>query len=322
MFLLKVKKVLSKSRLGRVVIFFYRYLYSLPSLWVKSGLYVFIKNRVVQPTFYDENVFFELLIGQKKSVARFGDGEIQWMFNDAKGYFGQGNDAELAKLLIEVIHSKNDQLLVCVPDFFAEMDGYKWNRILSRNAHLFENYQRWNQVLSSERVYGDALITRAYNGRLDIQHVKNIFDSWDRVFFGRNIVIIEGRDTKFGVGNNLISSASSVKRIIGPSESAFESRLKLLDCARSLYQEDILFLICLGPTATILASQICDDGFQAIDIGHLDVEYEWYSRGCKKKTPVPGRYVNEAGGAPLLEIDEDVLKEYRKQIVCNLGNCM
>lgn len=32
---------------------------------------------------------------------------------------------------------------------------------------------------------------------------------------------------------------------------------------------------------------------QIIDIGHIDVEYEWYLMGATKKTAIPNKYVNE-----------------------------
>ena len=35
-------------------------------------------------------------------------------------------------------------------------------------------------------------------------------------------------------------------------------------------------------------------GYWAIDIGHVDVEYEWFLRGAKDKIQIEGKYVNEA----------------------------
>ena len=38
-------------------------------------------------------------------------------------------------------------------------------------------------------------------------------------------------------------------------------------------------LIALGQTATVLAYDLSEAGLQAIDPGHVDVEYEWYRMG-------------------------------------------
>ena len=57
--------------------------------------------------------------------------------------------------------------------------------------------------------------------------------------------------------------------------------------------QDELVLIALGPTATILAADFAEHGIQAIDIGHVDIEYEWFLQRAKNKTAVAGKYTNE-----------------------------
>lgn len=112
---------------------------------------------------------------------------------------------------------------------------------------------------------------------------------WD----GRDITIIEGGKTRFGVGNDLISNAKSCERILGPAVNAFGRYDELLEQARKIGR-DRLVLIALGHTATVLAYDLAAEGYQALDIGHLDIEYEWFLRGADKKIPVEGKYVNEA----------------------------
>ena len=50
-----------------------------------------------------------------------------------------------------------------------------------------------------------------------------------------------------------------------------------------------LILIALGPTATVLSYDLNKLGYQAIDIGHADIEYEWYLRKAKKKIPIKNK---------------------------------
>ena len=72
-----------------------------------------------------------------------------------------------------------------------------------------------------------------------------------------------------------LSKTLSIKRILCPEKDAFDKYDNIL--SEALKQDKTsLFLIALGPTATILASELCDNEFQAIDIGHLDIEYEWF----------------------------------------------
>lgn len=68
-----------------------------------------------------------------------------------------------------------------------------------------------------------------------------------------------------------------------------------------------MFLLALGPTATVLAYDLCKIGFQAIDIGHLDIEYEWFNQGANDKVNVANKYVNETDG--VITDDNDRLQD-------------
>ena len=74
-----------------------------------------------------------------------------------------------------------------------------------------------------------------------------------------------------------------------------------------------LVLIALGPTATVLAYRLHKKGLQALDIGHIDIEYEWYKKGVLEKEPVQHKYIGEMPGG---DIVEDVTDEcYNEQII-------
>lgn len=54
-----------------------------------------------------------------------------------------------------------------------------------------------------------------------------------------------------------------------------------------------MVLIALGPTASVLAYDLNESNIQAVDIGHIDIEYEWFLKGCTKKEKIYGKYTNE-----------------------------
>ena len=54
-----------------------------------------------------------------------------------------------------------------------------------------------------------------------------------------------------------------------------------------------MFIIALGPTATILASDLSKEGYRALDLGHIDIEYEWFLLKATKKVAIKNKYVNE-----------------------------
>ena len=81
------------------------------------------------------------------------------------------------------------------------------------------------------------------------------------------------------------------------------------------YGRDKLILIALGPTATVLAYDLAKEGYWAIDIGHLDLEYEWFLKG-EGYSYIPQKYNNEVPG------DDEVIQihdmGYEKSILTKI----
>lgn len=140
------------------------------------------------------------------------------------------------------------------------------------------------------------------------------FHDLKSLWTGRDVLIVEGERTRLGVGNDLFSDTESVLRILCPAVNAFSRYRDILDAAKA-YGKDRLLLLALGPTATVLAYDLALSGYQALDIGHVDIEYEWFLRGATEKTIIPGEYTQEAHGEiVLLEYDA----AYYSQIVMRI----
>ena len=81
--------------------------------------------------------------------------------------------------------------------------------------------------------------------------------------------------------------------------------------------KDYRVLIALGPAATVLAYDLYQAGYQAIDIGHLDIEFEWFLHKSDKRELIPGKYVAEAGGMAEDTLQDD--QRYLEQIIQTIG---
>ena len=252
------------------------------------------------------------------SLTRFGDGELKWMLDIPQNSFQEQN-AELKEKLREVMLKRNDRFIIALSPYFKSLLKYNayarkyWARemCLHRNEFL--------QLIDSSYKYGNLNVTRFYMDYRDRRHVADIIAGWHKIFTGRDLVIIEGEYSRLGLGNDLFQGADSVKRIICPVKNAFYYwRDILMEFLQREFSKDVLVLVALGPTATVLAWEIFAYGYQVLDIGHIDVEYMWYKQRAKTKIPIRGRYVNEAGGL-LEELDNCLLEDYRKQIVARIG---
>jgi len=76
-------------------------------------------------------------------------------------------------------------------------------------------------------------------------------------------------------------------------------------------------ITALGPTATVLTYDLYKAGFQAIDIGHADIEYEWFLRKANSRVRINNKFVNEAlfGNFFLFGCND---KNYKKQIIARI----
>ena len=105
-------------------------------------------------------------------------------------------------------------------------------------------------------------------------------------------MLIEGAQSRLGVGNDLFANCASMERILCPPENAYTQYNAILQETKKV-AETKLILISLGPAAKILAYDLFKLGYRVIDIGHIDMEYEMFLRNADHIVPVRYKYFNE-----------------------------
>ena len=136
------------------------------------------------------------------------------------------------------------------------------------------------------------------------------------IWENRQVITVEGSQTGLGVGNDLFDQTTSLKRVICPAINSFDRYDDILKACLEYGDKDALFLIALGPTAGVLAYDLTKNGYQALDIGHIDLEYEWYLKGDGCRVPVSNKYNNEVEGGD--EVDEITDEKYLGQIISRI----
>ena len=253
------------------------------------------------------------------SFIRFGDGELNIIFGK-KGPGFQESSFFLRKELLKVLG--NNKVLICLPYSLTRDDRNEfWQRYLENNA-LFINFLK---IILNDRKLGDAQITRPYiafcNEVASNVRIKRHFDKFKHLFSGRDLLVVEGCWTRFGVGNDLLSQAKSIKRILVPNINASKYYLQIFSELERTFGHNYVYLLACGPVAKILASKIIDREEIAWDVGHLDVEYEWFLKNEKEKKAIPGKYVNEAEVKFDSRDDPFVdFQGYREQIIATVGD--
>jgi glycosyltransferase family protein len=284
-------------------------------------LYFFGKDNLIslltkKPTILPVEDTVNKIIESRCSVSRFGDGEFHLLLQNKDLKFQQRSN-ELSKRLKEVLVSEEENLLICIPKVFTSQDLIK--RTQKSKAfwkdHVANYRLLWYRHLKNDKTYYDSTFTRNYIAINDKSKTNKYFERVKEIWRNRDLLIIEGRFSRLGVGNILFDNVNSIERIIAPNEDAFNSYIKILEEAKR-HDRNRLVLIALGPTATILAYDLHKLGFQAIDIGHLDIEFEWYLKKSLTRTKIENKYVIEANN-PIKE-DNFVDENYQKQIIANI----
>lgn len=247
---------------------------------------------------------------EKKSICRFGDGELDIILGRKLGF--QEYSSELAKMLEEILKTNQNFCLVGVPDAINNFDNITEESENFWVDNMLRVRDTWLKYLNEDMTYCTANITRLYIRYKDKSNCGKHFSILKSIWKDRDVVICEGDKTRVGIGNDLLGECKSVRRVICPSENAFNKYNEILDRLKQ-EDKDTLILIALGPTATILAYNLAKEGYQALDVGHFDIEYEWYKRKAIKKEKIENKYTNEVvGGNNTNSVDD---KQYINQIV-------
>lgn len=277
------------------------------------------RNELFFPQFYDLEDTINYLIDDRRSIARFGDGEFAIMSNKIRHGF-QHLDNNLAQRLIDIIQTNEDDFLIGIADNYGSLE--KYSTISKQEIRMYMTNQvrkEHQQYLQKDRKYHNAYISRPYVLYADTytDGPRKRFESLKRIWDKRNVIFVEGSLTRLGVGNNLFDNAASIRRIEAPPVNSFDRYDDILNACLKHADSDTLFLIAMGPSAGVLAYDLYKSGYQAIDIGHLDLEYEWFLKGLGKRCEIKHKYNNEFFNGDKVEDIQDEL--YRSQIICTIA---
>ena len=252
------------------------------------------------------------IIMNGRSLARFGDGEFSIIGGVTRWNF-QKSDPVLARRLEEVLSSKDEKLLIGInPFFYGYLGNLEEDHADGIRAYMQPEIRKQHErLLDKDRLYGDACF-HTIKDEKDVEELKQI---WDK----RDCILVEGRYSRCGVGNDLLDNCNSISRILCPTENAFDRYDEIFEeiCKQP---KDKLILLVLGPTATVLAYDLCKAGYQAVDIGHLDLIYEEYCRGVDSlyEVNIPYKYCNNDEIVSGREIEDPTDDDYEGQIIARI----
>lgn len=265
---------------------------------------------------FDETV--QYIINHRCSVTRFGDGEIVLMLEQQKIGF-QELVPQLSTDLLNSFKIHDPRILICMKGLFLDSKfGSKHRKFCE--YYYFECYRHFLKHIDYQYTYGAADLTRFYEPSdwewTDYNELEKYVDRLKKIWEKQDVIFVEGENTMLGVGNDLFDNTKSIRRILCPSQNAYSVKDMIYQSIVKNARENDLLLLALGPTASILATELAvSTKLWIIDIGHVDVVYLWMKNRCKYKMSIEGKHVNEASmNAEMIHINynKDV---YLSQII-------
>ena len=193
-----------------------------------------------------------------------------------------------------------DDLIVTIPGIFDTLSDHRKASRQFWKDHLLFCRKTYEKYCNPNRIYYTTFVSRCYYYANDRSPCDAWFAKIRKIWENKKIVVVEGTKTHNGVGNDLLASAYSVERIICPPRDAYAAIPRILEACEA-YDKDKLFLLSVGVAAKFLALELFRKGYRVLDIGNLDLEYEWFVRQspdkCKlEKHEIEGEAANKKAG--------------------------
>ncbi len=287
------------------------------SRWLASyPVYWYYRMTWKKPVIHSIEETIQAVLDRRASVSRYGDGELDIMVGRSIGF--QQNDPVLAQKMRDILRTEDDRFLVCLNDALVTYNELTAEDIRYWRHNLRVNLKHYARLLKPGKEYFNACISRPYIRYSDKSKSVRDFILLKKIWTDRDVVFVEGDKSRLGVGNDLFDGAKSIRRILCPATGAFAYYDEIIAQVKSL-EKSALILLALGPTATAMAYDLYLSGYQTIDIGHVDIEYEWFKMGATSKVAVKNKYTNEATTADATTIGELDDKVYQSQIIARIG---
>lgn len=218
------------------------------------------------PHVMDEWRTLELVLSGR-SLARYGDGELK-MAQRAVGIKSQDHHPALQARLQAILQDSGD-CLVGIPNIHDVI----------RHAVSDQKIEHWSKYLSMRSLLADRPYVSAFITRPDSApwiHDPKYWDALASLWRGRAVTLVRGSGKSLTAERLSDWGAASVTEIAAPRQQAwaeYDALLKRIGTPERC-------LICLGPTATVMAVDLCRRGVHAVDLGHVGMFFRRYVEGA------------------------------------------
>jgi hypothetical protein len=206
------------------------------------------------------------LILSGRSIARYGDGEFK-MAACGASIKSQQHDPGLSRRLAAILREPGD-CLVGIPNIHE----VRRHPLTSEQKYAFwTKHLKFAGLLTEERHYVSSLISRP-----DSAPWINTDDYWqalESLWIGQDVTVVRGSGKSLAPDD--LIGAGEITDVLCRKQHAYQDYDEILERIGTPKRA----LICLGPTATVLAYDLCQRGVHAVDLGHVAIFLRKRRRG-------------------------------------------
>ena len=225
-------------------------------------------------SFYDLDETIDKLKNEKMSLARFGNGELDQILGRAENF--QKPSEKLSLRLKEILASTDPRIGIGIPLFLfteskrinVEMPTF-WRDCGDEFRNLIF------PIIKRKTFFASEITTRDFQSKYFFNKIRTLWQD-------RDVHLIHGEGILDNFKYDIFDNARSVTHQTAPSQNAFEEYDDILAKALKVDKNKIVIII-LGLTATVLAYDLGKQGYQALDLGHIAKNYDWYKRGVYRE---------------------------------------
>ncbi len=216
----------------------------------------------------------QLLEDKKKSIIRFGEGEIDYIKGEDLTF--QDYDKRLSQRLLELLTVQEDGLCIGIPYFFMNPVNNLTEYALQRALAIAPKRKFIKKKCKKEIQYIDASFLLPYETYL-LEDYEKYYTRMQGMLKDVDVTVICGEGILDRLQYDALEVCKSVEYIYAPSMNAFANYDNMLSQAMQV-DKSRLVLIILGPTAKVLAYDLHKAGYTAWDIGHYLKDYDAYKK--------------------------------------------
>lgn len=183
------------------------------------------------------------------SLARYGDGELALALGG--NCISQAQDKGIRKELLDILHNGDRDLLVGIPN------------LESKTKDAWAKYKGEQYI----KLYGPGIFGSAFITRPDSAPWIDTPEYWrdlTKLWVGRDVVLVAG--TERSLRPEQLVGVNDFRRVNAPRRDAYREIDRLME---EVGTPAGTVLMCLGPTATVMAARLARKGVHAVDLGHV-----------------------------------------------------